>query len=187
MGSDTASRPANSPLMARCITLAPSERSSSACGIRDCTEIPNCSISAVLPKANWRSPTWPRTPIPEPDSKLSGVSRGRPRSCAAFTIASASGCSLPWSRLAAKRNTSDSSKPDAATTRSNTGRPSVNVPVLSMISVSILRRFSMAAASRNNTPWVAPWPVATMIDIGVAKPSAQGQAIMSTATALINA
>ena len=52
MGSDTASRPANSPLMARCITLAPSERSSSACGIRDCTEIPNCSISAVLPKAN---------------------------------------------------------------------------------------------------------------------------------------
>ena len=33
----------------------------------------------------------------------------------------------------------------------------------------------------------APLPVATMIDMGVARPRAQGQAIMSTATALINA
>jgi hypothetical protein len=32
---------------------------------------------------------------------------------------------------------------------------------------------------------VAPRPVATMIDIGVARPSAQGQAMISTATALI--
>ena len=32
-------------------------------------------------------------------------------------------------------------------------------------------------------PWVAPLPVPTMIDSGVASPSAQGQAMMSTATA----
>ena len=74
--------------------------------------------------------------------------------------------------------------PRRATTRSNAGRPSVSVPVLSTISVSTLRRFSMAAASRNSTPCVAPRPVATMIDIGVASPSAQGQAMISTATAL---
>ena len=49
-----------------------------------------------------------------------------------------------------------------------------------------MRKFSIAAASRNSTPFVAPRPVATMIDIGVARPSAQGQAMISTATALIN-
>ena len=44
----------------------------------------------------------------------------------------------------------------------------------------------MAAASRNSTPFVAPLPVATMIDIGVASPKAQGQAMISTDTALIS-
>src|SRR3989344_5634270 len=44
---------------------------------------------------------------------------------------------------------------------------------------------SMAAASLNNTPCVAPFPVATMMDMGVAKPSAQGQAMISTDTARI--
>ena len=34
---------------------------------------------------------------------------------------------------------------------------------------------------------MAPLPVATMIDIGVARPRAQGQAMMSTATALTRA
>src|SRR5690625_7205817 len=43
---------------------------------------------------------------------------------------------------------------------------------------------SMLSASLNSTPWVAARPVATIIDIGVARPSAQGQAIISTATAL---
>ena len=70
-------------------------------------------------------------------------------------------------------------------TRSKAGLPSVSVPVLSTISVSTLRRFSIAAASRNSTPCVAALPVATMIDIGVARPSAHGQAMISTATALI--
>ena len=41
----------------------------------------------------------------------------------------------------------------------------------------------MAAASRKSTPCVAALPVATMIDIGVASPRAQGHAMMSTATA----
>ena len=43
----------------------------------------------------------------------------------------------------------------------------------------------MAAAARNNTPCVAPRPVATLIDIGVAKPKANWQAMISTDTALI--
>ena len=39
----------------------------------------------------------------------------------------------------------------------------------------------------NSTPIVAPLPVPTMIDIGVASPSAHGQAMISTATALTSA
>jgi hypothetical protein len=62
--------------------------------------------------------------------------------------------------------------------------PIVSVPVLSTISVSMLRSSSIASASRNSTPLVAPRPIATMIDIGVASPRAHGQAMMSTATAL---
>ena len=124
--------------------------------------------------------------MPEAESNCSGLSSARPLSRAAATIAAASGCSLPWSRLAARRNTSSSVHPSVAMARSKVGRPSVSVPVLSTMSVSTLRRFSMAAASRKRTPLVAPRPVATMIDIGVASPSAQGQAMISTATALIN-
>ena len=45
----------------------------------------------------------------------------------------------------------------------------------------------MASAFRNSTPAVAPRPTATMIDMGVARPSAQGQAMISTAMALTRA
>ena len=63
--------------------------------------------------------------------------------------------------------------------------PSVNVPVLSTIMVSTRRKFSIAEASRNRMPCVAALPVATMIDMGVARPSAHGQAMMRTETALM--
>ena len=68
--------------------------------------------------------------------------------------------------------------------RAKCGLPSVKVPVLSTTNVSIFSRTSNASAFLINTPAVAPRPTPTMIDIGVAKPSAQGQAMISTATAL---
>jgi len=40
--------------------------------------------------------------------------------------------------------------------------------------------FSSASALRTSTPTCAPRPTATMMDIGVARPSAQGQAMIST-------
>ena len=58
---------------------------------------------------------------------------------------------------------------------------------MSTTRVSTVLSISLAAASLNNTPNVAPRPVATMIDIGVARPRAQGQAMISTATALSSA
>ena len=67
----------------------------------------------------------------------------------------------------------------------NAGLPTVSVPVLSTIKVSIVRRCSMASASLNKIPEVAARPVATITDMGVANPSAHGQAMIRTAIALI--
>ena len=67
------------------------------------------------------------------------------------------------------------------------GLPSVSVPVLSTTSVSTFSSRSSASAERISTPAWAPLPTPTMIDIGVARPSAQGQAMISTETAAISA
>ena len=64
------------------------------------------------------------------------------------------------------------------------GLPSVRVPVLSTTSVVTFSSRSSASAFFTSTPSCAPRPTPTMIDMGVARPSAHGQAMMSTATAL---
>ena len=66
-------------------------------------------------------------------------------------------------------------------------RPSVSVPVLSTTIVSTFSNLSSASALRISTPASAPRPSPTMIDIGVARPSAQGQAMISTETAATSA
>ena len=63
------------------------------------------------------------------------------------------------------------------------GLPSVNVPVLSKATVRTSESRCSASPLRKKTPSSAPRPVPTMIDIGVASPIAQGQAIISTETA----
>ena len=98
-------------------------------------------------------------------------------------MASASGCSLARSTLAASCRISFSSNPAAATIATTFGLPSVSVPVLSTTSVSTFSMRSSASAFLISTPAAAPRPTPTMIDIGVAKPSAQGQAMISTLTA----
>ena len=77
--------------------------------------------------------------------------------------------------------------PRSGMTSVTAGRPSVSVPVLSTTSRSALASFSSASASRTRTPAWAPRPAATMIDMGVASPSAQGHAMMSTLTAALSA
>ena len=106
-----------------------------------------------------------------------------PRARAAATIAAASGCSLAASTLAASRNTSRSSTPDAVTIDTTFGLPSVSVPVLSTSSVSTFSMRSSACAFLMSTPACAPRPTPTMIDMGVASPSAHGHAMISTLTA----
>ena len=61
------------------------------------------------------------------------------------------------------------------------------VPVLSRITVSSLCAVSRASAERMRIPEVAPLPVPTVIDNGVARPRAQGQAMINTETAATSA
>ena len=64
-----------------------------------------------------------------------------------------------------------------------TGFPSVSVPVLSIITVSIFPAVSRLTASLIRIPFSAPLPMPTMTAVGVASPNAHGQAITSTVTA----
>ena len=119
-------------------------------------------------------------PCPTGESKSLTGAVAMPRGSAAATMASASGCSLARSTLAARRSSSRSSKPGAGTIAVTAGLPSVSVPVLSTTSVSTFSMRSSASAFLISTPACAPRPTPTMIDIGVARPSAQGQAMMRT-------
>jgi hypothetical protein len=67
------------------------------------------------------------------------------------------------------------------------GAPLVMVPVLSSTTVFSLWAVSSASAERIRMPLAAAFPVATVIESGVARPSAQGQAMISTATAATRA
>ncbi len=75
----------------------------------------------------------------------------------------------------------------AGTMSVTAGRPSVMVPVLSSTIVRSLCAVSSEAPSRMSTPFWAPLPVPTMTAVGVARPRAQGQAMTSTAMALMRA
>ena len=188
MGSDTASTPAALPSIAANMALSPSDCNSAACNSMSSNRgTPLTSRNAGLPTAIRRPPTSPTTPPPVKDSKSTTDSNCNPRSFAPPIMAAASGCSLFCSTDAAASSTSHSSKPPAAITLFRTGRPSVRVPVLSTTSVFTFSIISMASAFRISTPSCAPRPMPTMTDIGVARPSAHGQAIMSTDTALTTA
>ena len=66
-------------------------------------------------------------------------------------------------------------------------RPVVTVPVLSSTTVSIWRVDSRTCGPLMRMPSWAPRPVPTSSAVGVARPRAQGQAMISTATAAVNA
>ena len=68
-----------------------------------------------------------------------------------------------------------------------TGRPSVMVPVLSKTTVVTLAPISSAVPLRMKMPRRAAAPVPAMIAVGVARPSAHGQAISTTAMAWASA
>ena len=97
-------------------------------------------------------------------------------------MARAIGCSEACSSAPASRRASGS--PATSTSRI---RPSVTVPVLSSTIVSTRRVDSSTSGPLISSPSWAPRPVPTISAVGVASPSAQGQAMISTATAAVNA
>ena len=64
----------------------------------------------------------------------------------------------------------------------SSGSPLVRVPVLSSTTVSSLWAPSRASPPLIRMPDSAPLPVPTMIEVGVARPIAHGQAMIRTAT-----
>ena len=178
IGSATATSPAAASSTATSITPWPSLRNASARSGRPSGSIPSEAKSAWLPTAIRLPSTVPTTPLPVSEVKSAAAPRLKPRSSAPLTTASASGCSLLRSRLATSRNKSSSSTAPsrrrwrgAACLRS--GSRSCRRPAVSTFSIS-----SSASAFLMRTPAQAPRPVPTMIDIGVANPSAQGQAMI---------
>ena len=91
------------------------------------------------------------TPRPAIARKSDAVGRGAPLSCAAWTIARASGCSLSASTAAARASSSSSATSTAARSVT-TCSPRVSVPVLSKSTVSTRRIRSSASRSLTRIP-----------------------------------
>ena len=142
---------------------------------------PACDGRCRPPRA--RPSTVAVTPWPDRGLEvLDGADRSMPRSRACRTIASPSGCSERDSAAAASASRRSASAVQRARRPSPPARPASACPVLSSTTVSSLRAVSSASAPRTRMPISAPRPVPTMIAVGVASPSAQGQAMISTAT-----
>nr|WRX71469.1 hypothetical protein [Actinomycetes bacterium] len=97
------------------------------------------------------------------------------------------GCSEAFSRAPTSRSSSAPWTSSAGTTSTSSIRPVVTVPVLSRTMVSTTRVDSSTSGPLMSTPSWAPRPVPTSKAVGVASPRAQGQAMISTATAAVNA
>ena len=121
-------------------------------------------------------------PLPVIASKCSNADSLSPSASAFLIIASASGCSEPFSTLAARANTSFSLYPSAGIISVTSGCPLVIVPVLSKTITLTSLRVCMASPRLIRMPFSAPIPLPTMSTVGVANPRAQGQAITSVAT-----
>ena len=145
--------------------------------------------SAGRPATTARPSTMPSTPSPSWLAKPVGRrQRAELARVAAAAIARAIGCSEAFSSAPTSRSASASvdarrrRRPRAALIR-----PVVTVPVLSRTIVSTRRVDSRTSGPLISSPSWAPRPVPTSSAVGVASPSAQGQAMISTATAAVNA
>ena len=169
------------------MTVWPSRRSASArAGKRAGIDAESAS-SARLPSATRLPSTVPLTPLPVTDSKSPGAASASPRSCGARRRSprpADARCRVPgWRPAAAARPRSRARARRPRPARLALGQ---RAGLVDDQRVDLLQQFQRLGV-RNSTPAVAPRPVPTMIDIGVARPSAQGQAMISTATALTSA
>src|SRR6202034_3211462 len=106
---------------------------------------------------------------------------------AAAVIAAATACSEASSTAPAYRSRVARLTPSAGRTPASSIRPVVTVPVLSRTTTSIARDDSSAWYSLTNIPLLAPRPHAATRAAGVARPSAHGHAMISTARPALHA
>ena len=97
------------------------------------------------------------------------------------------GARSPDSAAATTSRSSVASVPPTGTTSATLIVPVVRVPVLSSTIVSTSRVDSRISGPLMRMPSSAPRPVPTSRAVGVARPSAQGQAMIRTATAVVMA
>ena len=189
MRSPMATKPTTSPSTDRKETVFPCFRCPPASRfMASVRPAPARAIISSFPRAAFFPLTIPSTPIPLTARNPSASGASIPRALPWATVASARGCSLIMFRETINCSTRSSEKrPEKVPTAATEGLPSVRVPVLSTTRVSTLFIFSRASASRINTPFWAPFPTPTITDMGVARPRAHGQAMISTAMALTRA
>ena len=188
MRSPRTNTPAAAPSIAAATTVSP-RPSSSATIARSPSERskPPFASSAGRPTTT----VWPSTtasmPSPARLVKLSTGASGPTSPRAKPAIARAIGCSLASSAEPASRRSRARSPPGSATALGTRSFPSVTVPVLSSRIVVIRRVCSSTSGPLIRIPSWAPRPLPTMSAVGVASPRAHGQAMISTATAAVNA
>ena len=134
----------------------------------------------------WPS-TAPSTPRPSRLANPSTAGSAPSSSRAAARSRGRSGAREASSSAPARRSASVRSVPSAGRRRRGFIRPVVTVPVLSSTIVSTRRVDSSTSGPLMSRPSCAPRPVPTSSAVGVARPSAHGQAMISTATAALKA
>ena len=185
--SATAIIPARALSIATSITVLPCCSSCSFCLNAVPRSMPLSFINLRVPTSTIFPSTKPLTPCPGIAANSSGSTIATSCSSPYLTIAWARGCSEFFSRLTAACKTSFSLKPAIAITSVASGSPLVMVPVLSKTIVVKRWAFSKCSAPLIRMPLSAPLPVPTMMEVGVASPKAQGQAITMTAVKLTKA
>ena len=136
-----------------------------------------------LPSRKARPLTVAAMPRPATARTSVAVGTGLCSWAASCVTALPSGCSLPdW--MAALQASRSPRLMWCGASATSCGLPSVSVPVLSKATSVMRCATSSASASLIKMPCRAATPVPAMMAVGVASPSAQGQAITSTATAL---
>ena len=173
----------SAPWLASSDTVDPSACAACTAAASGSRATPSSAIQRWLPSASRAPCTRPWLPRPATACTSSAAPAVTPRSRAASSTARASGCALWACKAAAACSTASSSTPATPSMRNSRGWPSVSVPVLSKATVSTRCAISSACASLIRMPCCAATPVPAMMAAGVARPSAQGQAITSTATA----
>ena len=182
IGSDTAATATARPAWAMIRTVLPSSANWLARAVASASVMPCSAIKAGLPITTGAPSNSARTPPPVTAVMPLTVGRFRPASLAAATMALAIGCSDPASTAAQSASRASCSPSPSGVKSVRTGLPCVIVPVLSSATVLIPLSACRASPLRNRTPIPAARPVPTTMEVGVARPIAQGQAMIRTDT-----